>query len=108
MNSTCPPIAGEIFARRRAVTVPALLLLTDSSTVPCSTFCSVTGTGGGRNTVRRNPTPTATIAATTANLLSQRTMERSGKAAETITREWRLPGSRDRRRDAAHPAGGGV
>jgi hypothetical protein len=38
MYSTWPPICGLILARRRAVTVPALLLLTVSSTVPRATL----------------------------------------------------------------------
>src|SRR5258706_7669879 len=48
MNATRPPISGLILARRRALTVPALLLVTVSSTVPRVRRYTVTGTGSGR------------------------------------------------------------
>src|SRR5437773_2009920 len=60
MKATRPPISGLIFERRRALTVPALLLVTVSSTVPRATRCTVTGTGPGRKTARRRTTPAAT------------------------------------------------
>src|SRR5262245_36271897 len=63
---------GLILARRRAVTVPALLLATVSSTLPRATFWTVTGTGFGRNTVSFTSAMTARIPAATRSLLTQR------------------------------------
>src|SRR5438552_12556556 len=58
MKAARPPTSGLILARRRALTVPALLLVTISSTVPRRTLKTVTGTGSGRKMVSRTNRPT--------------------------------------------------
>jgi hypothetical protein len=46
-RTTRPPISGASEARRRAVTVPALLLVISSSTDPIATRTTLTGTTAG-------------------------------------------------------------
>src|SRR5947199_8719755 len=61
MDTTRPPVSGEIWARRRAFTVPARELVTVCSTRPRETSVTVTSIGLGAKTVARRASPTATI-----------------------------------------------
>ncbi len=70
MATTWPPISGDSFALRRAVTVPARELVTVSSTVPRSTAFRRTGTGSGANAVAFNIKKMTTIPARTASRIS--------------------------------------
>ena len=63
--SILPPISGLSAARRRVFTVPALLLVTLSSTRPGATLKTVTGMGSLRSSVIRTNAPPARIMATT-------------------------------------------
>ncbi len=97
-STTRPPICGDSFARRRALTVPARVLVTVSSTVPGSTRATSTGTGFGRSTTKRNRIATAASAAST------RSQRGSGRMADCTHRHERSGGSfkGGRRRDPLH------
>src|SRR5882672_196973 len=79
-------MSGLMRERRRALTVPALLLVTVSSTVPRAARYRLTGTGSGLSTVRRSRNPRSTIPASTTSVLTQPDQARTmPSAADDIT-----------------------
>ncbi len=63
--TTRPPVSGDSRARRRALTVPARVLVTVSSTVPRVTGATRTGSGEGASSVKRRAmAPPATTSRT--------------------------------------------